>query len=67
MSKTYYYSTNIKWSGVDKDGIPYEYDKVHSVTVICDHNNKSNKKCQSIKLNKYSEKLKGKIIKQLRL
>ena len=43
MPKTYYYTTNVKGSGVDKYGKPYGDGKVHSVTVISDPENKTNK------------------------
>ena len=43
IPKTYYYTTNVKGAGVDKFGKPYGDGKVHSVTVISDPQNKTNK------------------------
>ena len=44
VKKTYYYTTNVKGTGVDKFGRPYEDGKVYSITVISDPDNKTNKK-----------------------
>ena len=43
MPKTYFYTSNVKGRGTKKDGKPYGDGKVHSVTVLSDHDNRTNK------------------------
>jgi hypothetical protein len=43
MPKTYYYTSAVKGNGTDKNGKPYNDGKVRSVTVLSDHDNRTNK------------------------
>jgi len=46
IPKTYYYTSDVKGDGQDKNGKPYESGKIQSVTVLSDPNNKTNKNYQ---------------------
>ena len=71
MPRTYYYTTIVRGDGTDKDGKPYDDSKVHSVTILSDHNNKTNKnfKVKDVfrkaeEANEKNEKINQNIIKQ---
>ena len=55
MPKTYYYTSIAKGDGKDKDGKPYQEGKVHSVTILSDHDNKTNKNYQVIQVFRKAE------------
>ena len=46
MPKIYYYISKVKGEGVDKNGKPYEYGNINSVTILSYHDNKTNKNYQ---------------------
>ena len=63
MPKTFYYTSNVKGNGVDKNGKPYKDGKVHSVTVLSDPNNRTNKNYQVLQVFRKAEEANDKKLK----
>ena len=63
MPKTYYYTSNVKGSGKDKNGRPYRDGKVYSVTVLSDPNNRTNKNHQILQVFRKAEEANNKKLK----
>ena len=57
MPKTYYYTTNVKGNGKKDNGKPYQDGKVHSVTVLSDPNNRTNKNHQIVDVFRKAEEM----------
>jgi len=63
IPKTFYYTTNVKGSGKDKNGKPYTDGKVHSVTVLNDPKNRTNKNHQVLQVFRKAEEANNKKLK----